>query len=120
MSTSHAHDISKHVRAYIWVFVALLVGTVVTVALNAVHFDSVAVTVAVALFVALIKAFLVAAFFMHLISEQKAIYAVLLATVFFFAGMMYLTVWARGQVPVGTVYFSKHTTSPTSAARLPH
>jgi cytochrome c oxidase subunit IV len=120
MSASHAHDIPKQVRAFIWVFVALLVGTVVTVGLNAVHFDNVAVTVAVALFVAIIKAVLVAGFFMHLISERKAIYAVLLATVFFFAGLMFLTVWARDQVPVGTVYSSKHAGSSAPAAHLPH
>src|SRR6476469_8750969 len=106
--SDHSHaDINKHVKTYILVFVALLVGTIITVGLNAVHFDSIAVTISIALFVAFIKAFLVAGFFMHLISEKKAIYAVLLATVFFFAGMMYLTVWARGEMPKGTTYVGK-------------
>jgi hypothetical protein len=36
----------------------------------------------------------VAGYFMHLISEKKMIYGILLATVFFFAGLMYLTVWS--------------------------
>jgi cytochrome c oxidase subunit 4 len=110
---AHAHDVSKHVKIYVTVFVALLVGTAVTVGLNSVHFDSVAITVAIALFVAIIKAALVAGFFMHLISEKKAIYAVLAATVFFFAAMMYLTIWARDQVPKGSEFFAtKHVPYP--------
>ena len=99
--TAH-HDISKHVKVYVAVFVALLFGTVLTVFMYYQHFDSMAVTVTIALFIATIKASLVAGFFMHLISEKKAIYAVLVATVFFFAAMMYLTVWARGEMPTGT------------------
>jgi cytochrome c oxidase subunit 4 len=105
MSDAHSHaDIQKHKRIYIAVFFALLVGTVITVWLNYFHFDSVALTVSIALFVATIKAALVAGFFMHLISEKKAIYAMLAVTVFFFAAMMYLTIWARDQVPKGSEY----------------
>jgi len=107
MDKSHSHDISKHIKVYVGVFVALLLGTILTVAMYYQHFDSVAVTVAIALFIATVKASLVAGFFMHLISEKKAIYAILLATVFFFAGMMYLTVWARGEMPKGTTYVGK-------------
>ena len=99
-----AHDVSKHVRTYIFVFVALLVGTVLTVGMYYVHIPSVAWTIIIALFIATVKAFLVAGFFMHLISEKKTIYAVLAATVFFFAGMMYLIIWHRGEVPRGTMY----------------
>src|SRR3954462_12702129 len=119
--SDHSHaDISKHVKTYILIFVALLVGTIVTVGLNSVHFDSLAVTISIALFVACVKAFLVAGFFMHLISEKKAIYAVLLATVFFFTGMMYLTVWSRDEMPRGTKYFGQTrpvTTSQAQAAK---
>jgi cytochrome c oxidase subunit IV len=96
MSDAHSHaDIKKHVRTYIVIFIALLIGTFVTVALYSIHFENFAITV---------KAALVAGFFMHLISEKKAIYAMLAATVFFFASMMYLTVWSRGQMPKGTEY----------------
>ena len=41
---------------------------------------------------------------MHLISEKKAIYAIMAATAFFFAALMYLAVWARGEMPKGTTY----------------
>lgn len=106
MSDSHSHDdIAKHVKSYIMVFVALLVGTVITVGLYYVHFESFAVTVGVALLVASIKAFLVAAYFMHLISERKMIYSILGFTVFFFAAMMFLTVWSKDSIPRGSQYF---------------
>jgi len=105
MSDAHSIEaIKKHNKVYVAIFVALLVGTVITVWLNYFHFDSFALTVSIALFVATIKAALVAGFFMHLISEKKAIYAMLAATFFFFASMMYLMVWARDQVPKGSEY----------------
>ncbi len=117
MSDAHSHEeIKKHVRTYIVIFIALLVGTCVTVGLYYVHFENFAVTVAVALFVATIKASLVAAFFMHLISEKKAIYALMSVTVFFFAAMMYLIVWSRGQLPLGSEYGpTKYIPHPTAS-----
>src|SRR6266403_1087871 len=105
--TAHAHDISKHIKVYVGVFIALLLGTILTVSMYYIHFDRMAVTITIALFIATVKASLVAGFFMHLISEKKAIYAILLATVFFFTGMMYLTVWSRGEMPTGTTYVGK-------------
>lgn len=94
MSDAHSHDIKDHVRKYMYVFYALLIGTVITVGVSYIHFTSMAVTVAVALFIACVKAFLVAGWFMHLISEKKMIYGILIATAFFFAGLMYLTIWS--------------------------
>lgn len=91
---SDAHDVQKEVKKYLIIFAALLVGTVITVAVNYVDFGSVKATIAVALFIASIKAFLVAGYFMHLMSEKKMIYGILLATVFFFAGLMFLTIWS--------------------------
>jgi cytochrome c oxidase subunit 4 len=120
-SKSHAHsaeDIAKHVKIYVAVFIALLVGTAVTVGLNAVHFDSKAITISIALFVAVIKAALVAGFFMHLISEKKAIYAMMVATVFFFGAMMYLTVWSRDEMPRGTTWIGL--SPPAAAAPAQH
>jgi len=101
--SDHSHDIAKHVRVYITVFVALLVGTIVTVALNYMHFDSVALTVAIALFVAVIKGSLVACYFMHLISERKMIYVILIFTAFFFVGLMFLTLFSMHDLPLHTI-----------------
>ena len=95
MSDSHsAEEFKHHVRRYVAVFIALIVGTVATVAASYLKIDSVAATVAIALLIACIKGFLVAGYFMHLISEKKMIYGILAATVFFFAGLMYLTIWS--------------------------
>jgi cytochrome c oxidase subunit 4 len=99
MSAHSPEDISKHVRIYIIVFLALLVGTVVTVGLNYLHFDSKTVTIGIALFVAVIKATLVACYFMHLISEKKMIYVILGFTVFFFAALLVLTLSSYGDLP---------------------
>jgi cytochrome c oxidase subunit 4 len=91
MTSDHAVDIDRHVKVYITVFVALMVLTVITVAIS--YLDlSVPLAVTVALFVAIIKGGLVAGYFMHLVSEKKLIYAVLVLTVAFFVVLMALPV----------------------------
>ena len=82
-------EIDKHVRVYIMVFVALMVLTVVTVAVSRFHL-SVPVAVTVALLVATVKGALVACYFMHLISEKKLILAVMGLTVAFFVVLLAL------------------------------
>jgi cytochrome c oxidase subunit IV len=96
------HDIAAHVKTYILVFVALLVGTLITVGMYFVHFESMAVTIAVALFIASIKAFLVAGYFMHLLSEKKMIYSMLAITVVFFFALGALTIWSSNDFPKNT------------------
>jgi cytochrome c oxidase subunit 4 len=94
MTGDHAVDIDKHVRVYITVFVALMVLTIVTVAISRFHFP-VPIAVTVALIVATIKGALVAGYFMHLVSEKKLIYAVLALTVVFFAALIALPVFTH-------------------------
>lgn len=98
MSDNHTHhDVSKHVRGYLIVFAALLVGTLLTVWASYIHFgakDSNVANIAVALLIAGTKAFLVIGYFMHLISEKKMIYSILAFTGFFAAGLMFLTIWS--------------------------
>jgi cytochrome c oxidase subunit 4 len=89
-----AHDVSKEVRKYLLVFGALIIGTIITVAVSYVDFGSTTANIVVALIIASVKAALVAAFFMHLIDERKLVYGVLGATVFFFIALMYLTLWS--------------------------
>ena len=89
MATDHAADIDKHVRIYITVFVALMVLTIVTVAIAKLHLP-VHLAVTVALLVATVKGSLVACYFMHLISEKKLIYAVLALTAVFFVALLAL------------------------------
>ena len=85
----HAADIDRHVRVYITVFVALMVLTIITVAVSYLDLP-VPIAVTVALLVAIIKGSLVACYFMHLISEKKLIYAVLVLTAVFFAALLAL------------------------------
>jgi len=125
MSDHHAHDahdFQHHVRRYLFVFWALIVGTIITVGAWYVKLDSMALTVAIALLIASVKAFLVAGYFMHLISEKKMIYGILAATAFFFAGMMYLIVWGRDQVPQGTIHLGSKNTfqTPGSPSKAAH
>ena len=91
MTSDHAADIDKHVRVYIIVFVVLMVLTIITVAVARFHLP-VPIAISVALLVATIKGSLVACYFMHLISEKKLIYAVLVLTVVFFAALLALPV----------------------------
>src|SRR4029453_7249954 len=92
MTSDHAVDIDRHVRVYITVFVALMVLTIVTVAVSRFHLP-VPIAVTVALLVAIIKGSLVACYFMHLISEKKLIYAVLALTAFFFVALLALPIF---------------------------
>src|SRR5437660_11198985 len=91
VTSDHAVDIDKHVRIYITVFVALMALTIITVAISRLHLP-IPIAVTVALLVAIIKGSLVACYFMHLISEKKLIYAVLLLTVAFFIALLALPV----------------------------
>ncbi|HEX4264350.1 MAG TPA: cytochrome C oxidase subunit IV family protein [Verrucomicrobiae bacterium] len=106
-SQAHAqpHDdhIAHHVRRYLYVFVALILGTILTVWASYIHFPSREINIAVALLIASCKAFLVAGYFMHLISERKMIYGVLGFTAFFFAGLMTLTLWSFADFPPHTI-----------------
>ncbi len=98
----HPADIASHVRGYLIVGAALLLGTLLTVWASYLelghHWN-----IVVALVIACSKASLVALFFMHLISEKTMIYAVLGFTLFFFIGLMFLTVGAYHDFPPLTV-----------------
>lgn len=106
-STAHTaeHDdhIAHHVRRYLYVFVALILGTIFTVWASYIHFPSREINIAVALVIASCKAFLVAGYFMHLVSEKKMVYGILGFTVFFFTGLMALTLWSMNDFPLHTL-----------------
>lgn len=81
--------IKREMRVYIYVLCALAMLTGLTVwacfgLKLPIHY-----AVMVALAVASIKGFLVAGFFMHLLSERKLVYAILLLTVIFFAVLLW-------------------------------
>jgi len=91
----HVVDIDRQVRLYIAVFVALMALTLVTVAVSYLDLPT-AMAITVALVVATIKGSLVACYFMHLISEKKLIYAVLLLTAVFFVALLALPAVTHG------------------------
>lgn len=98
----HAHEIEEHhgghddspeairkeIRKYLYVLGALAVLTVITVAIAQLHLPT-GQAIALALVVATVKGTLVAAFFMHLLSERRLIYAVLVITALFFGMLMW-------------------------------
>jgi cytochrome c oxidase subunit 4 len=95
MTSDHAADIDRHVRVYITVFVALMALTVITVAVS--YLDlSTPMAIAVALFIATVKGSLVACYFMHLISEKRLIYAVLVITAIKFVALLALPAITHG------------------------
>jgi cytochrome c oxidase subunit 4 len=89
-----AHNDPEHIRretrVYMIVFAALGVLTALTVAV--VYFFHVPenMAIAVALTIASIKGFLVAGYFMHLMSEKRLIYSVLILTAIFFIVLILL------------------------------
>ena len=85
----HAADIDRHVKVYVTVFVALMALTIITVAISYLHLPP-AIAITVALVVATVKGALVASYFMHLISEKRLIYVVLVITVMMFVALMAL------------------------------
>ena len=66
-------EIKKHVRVYVAIFIALAVLTVVTVGASYLHVST-GMHITIALVIALVKASLVAGYFMHLVSERQLIY----------------------------------------------
>ena len=93
--------VAVQVRGYLVVFGALLVLTLTTVAAS--YLDlSAGPAVALGLAIALVKAGLVAAFFMHLSHERALIYASLVLTAVLFLSLIGLTLWSEMTHPPGT------------------
>jgi len=115
MAGAHA-DISKHIRVYLLVFAALAIGTVITVAASRVHFGEHG-NVVVALVIAVVKASLVAAIFMHLKWEKSMwIWYSLGLCAIFFVFLMSLPVLTTHDTPALT----EHRTWDRTAGSVEH
>ena len=100
----HPVDFNSYLRRCAYVLIAVLGAvSLMLVASYLPHVDWPA-KVAMILAIACTNAFVVAGFLMHLISEKKMIYTLLAFTVFFFAGLIGLTVWAMQDFPAGTTH----------------
>jgi cytochrome c oxidase subunit 4 len=97
MSESHDHkdahaghgDVDHHVRAAYYVFGSLLVLTGFTVGAYFLHLPP-KLAITLALLIATVKGTLVAAWFMHLVSERKMIYWMLGLTAVLFVPLLLL------------------------------
>ena len=89
------NNMTHHIANYRKVFIFLLIGTALTVIASYLEFNvqnSIAGAIFVGLTIATIKGYLVAANFMHLNSERKIIYWILLLTMFFLALLLFIPV----------------------------
>jgi len=101
---SHPTDLKTYIRRCALVFLAIICTTSLMIYASFLPHYGWAAKVAMILAIAIVNAFIVAGYLMHLLTEKKMIYTVLFFTVIFFAGLMGLTVWATGDFPVGTVF----------------
>ena len=97
------HDVRKESKKYIGVGLTLLLMTAVTVAARQLNLG-IALAILVALMIATFKGSLVASFFMHLASEKKAIYILLLSTLFLFIVLIGLILVGRSNVYEGLTH----------------
>ena len=93
----------KESKKYIGVGITLLLMTAVTVAARQLNLG-IALAILVALMIATFKGSLVASFFMHLASEKKAIYILLLSTLFLFIVLIALILVGRSNVYEGLTH----------------
>ena len=95
-------DFRSHVKIYYMIFGALMVLTGITVGVSYLHLAT-PMAITVALIVAIIKASLVALFFMHLSNERKVIYWALALTVIFFIFLMFVPLFTNTDKIGGTI-----------------
>lgn len=99
----HTVDLGGYVRRCLAVFLVIVCAIGLMIFTSFAHIaGGWPVKVTLILAIAVVNAFMVASFLMHLLSEKRMIFTVLAFTVTFFAGMMGLTLWAMSDFPVGT------------------
>ena len=104
-------SVRASIRKYMMIGAALLVFTVITVAVNRVHLV-VPLAITVALIIACVKGSMVAAVFMHLSNEKRWIYGALLLTAIFFAVLMtvpFFTLHDTFGTPQPAIGLAEHT-----------
>jgi heme/copper-type cytochrome/quinol oxidase subunit 4 len=104
MSESSTTDLKSTIRRCGLVLLAVACTTALMISTSYSHIGGWPMKVTVILAVAAVNAFLVAAYLMHLLSEKKLVYTVLLFTVIFAVGLLGLTIWATQDFPPGTTH----------------
>ena len=99
-------NFNAYVRLCVVVLLVILCTTSAMVATSFSHIGTGwTLKVTLILSIAVVNAFLVSGYLMHLLSEKKLIYVLLAFTFFFFLGLIGLTIWAAGDPPTGTIGF---------------
>ncbi|MDD5139894.1 MAG: hypothetical protein PHY43_06510 [Verrucomicrobiales bacterium] len=98
----HPVEFKSYLRRCLYVFIAVLCTTSLMIGASFLPNYGWTAKVAMILAVACVNAFVVAGYLMHLLSEKKMIYTLLGFTIFFFAGLMGLTIWAMHDMPAGS------------------
>lgn len=100
-------EVRKHLKLYWLIFGALLVMTGLTVMAASLHFMTGAAAIALGLAIATVKGTLVGAFFMHLTTEKRIIYFILILTGLMFIPLMLLPSLTTNDSPY------RHSAPPT-------
>jgi caa(3)-type oxidase subunit IV len=100
--SNHPVDLKSYVRTCLMVFAVVFLATASMIAVSFSHMGGWPLKVALILAIAAVNAFFVAGYLMHLLTEKKLIYTMLVFTVVLFIGLMGLTVWAMNDFPTGT------------------
>src|SRR5204863_4354483 len=106
MADEHAHEHAPHVHVtsiavYLMVFLALAVGTVLTVAAS--RFDLGAWNTPIALVIATIKAVLVILYFMHVIHSTRLTWVVVIGA-FLWLGVLFVLTFADFLTRLWAIY----------------
>lgn len=102
-SHEHTVDLKNYVRRCLLVFLAIACAISLMLVTSFSHISGGwPMKVTLILSIAIVNAFVVVSFLMHLLTEKKMVFTVLAFTIVFFAGLMGLTMWAMNDFPKGT------------------
>jgi len=110
--------VDLNVRRYVMVSVTIAVAALLVVGVSLMDFGNHRINIGLSLVVIAVQAALVLGFMMHLFSEKKLIYSVLGFTGFFLVFLMFLILWAYGEVPDRAR--TQHVTKPVAEQSTPH
>ncbi len=102
---TQSQTIDQEIRQYRTIFVSLIVLTAVSVGIHYMGLP-LGINIILVLIVAAMQAALSVCYLMHLISEKKLIYTVLIFTVFFVLSMIFLIYGGFFDHPQGSVHVS--------------
>lgn len=111
-------SVDLNVRRYVMVSVTIAVAALLVVGISLLDLGNHRINIALSLVVIAVQAALVLGFMMHLFSEKKLIYSVLGFTGFFLVFLMFLILWAYGEVPDRAR--TQHVTQPVAEQSTTH